>query len=269
MTRLRLVALFLLAAAPVGAQTVTVQDAPLSLQDAIRRAQGQSPSAQAARATRDRARNLNRAFNARLLPQITLNGSAADLDHGINAITQPDGTTSFVQQFQNQSSLNMSIAQKIPLTGGTLSIGSQLSRIDLLGTLSAGQPSQYWQTTPVFISLQQDLFKPRTLVWDEKVQSMGASVAERQYLEAREDVASNTANAFFELYSEQMTLANAMSNASVNDSLYTLSKGRFEVGKIGENELLQSELQLLRARAAVDDARLARDRAEADRKSVV
>jgi outer membrane protein TolC len=49
----------------------------------------------------------------------------------------------------------------------------------------------------------------------------------------------------------------------VNDTLYTLNKGRYEVGKIGENDLLKSELALLRARAAVDDANLARDRAEA------
>jgi outer membrane protein TolC len=49
----------------------------------------------------------------------------------------------------------------------------------------------------------------------------------------------------------------------VNDTLYTLNKGRFDVGKIGENELLKSELALLRARAALDDAKLARDRAEA------
>jgi outer membrane protein TolC len=60
-----------------------------------------------------------------------------------------------------------------------------------------------------------------------------------------------------------MTLANATGNAAINDTLYTLNKGRFEVGKIGENDLLKSELALLRARAAVDDARLARDRAEA------
>src|ERR1044071_1806526 len=43
----------------------------------------------------------------------------------------------------------------------------------------------------------------------------------------------------------------------------TRNKGRFEVGKIGENDLLKSELALLRARAAVDDAKLARERAEA------
>ncbi len=60
-----------------------------------------------------------------------------------------------------------------------------------------------------------------------------------------------------------MTLANATANVAVNDTLYTLNKGRYEVGKIGENDLLKSELALLRARAAVDDANLARDRAEA------
>jgi outer membrane protein TolC len=257
---MRLAPVLLVVAASLGAQTpATVVQQTLTLQDAISMAQRQGPSAQAARSTRDAARYRDRAFNSRLLPQIFLDGTAANLNRGINPITLPDGSTAFVSQAQNQSSLGVSVAQKIPLTGGTLSVSTGVSRIDLFGD----QTGKKWQSTPVAVSLQQDLFKPRTLVWDEKVQSLSASVAERQYLEAREDVAGNTANAFFELYSAQMTLANATSNASVNDSLYTLSKGRYEVGKIGENELLQSELQLLRARAAVDDARLARDRAEA------
>jgi outer membrane protein TolC len=54
-----------------------------------------------------------------------------------------------------------------------------------------------------------------------------------------------------------------LANVGVNDTLYTLNQGRFEVGKISENELLKSELALLRSRAALDDAKLARDRAEA------
>src|SRR5262249_61302809 len=122
---------------------------------------------------------------------------------------------------------------------------------------------QYWQTTPVTSGLQQDLFKPRTLVWDEKVESLRAAVAERQYLEAKEDVAGITSAAFFDLYTAQMTYDNALSNTGVNDTLYTLNKGRFEVGKIGENDLLKSELALLRARASLDDAKLSRDRSEA------
>src|SRR5207253_6181967 len=44
---------------------------------------------------------------------------------------------------------------------------------------------------------------------------------------------------------------------------YRLNTGRFEVGKIGENDLLQSELALLRARTALEGARLTHERATA------
>ncbi len=242
---------------------LAAQSAPassLTLQDAIDMAQRQGPSSQMARSTRDAARYRDHAFNAfNFMPQVSLFGNAANLDRGINPITLPDGSTQFVSQAQNQSSLGVQITQRLPLTGGTVSVQSALSRIDLFGD----QVGKYWQSTPVVVGLQQDLFKPRALVWDQKVEVLTASVAERSYLEAREDLAESTASAFFDLYAGRMNLDNATSNAAVNDTLYTLSKGRFEVGKIGENELLQSELALLRARASVDDAKLTRDRAEA------
>ncbi len=231
----------------------------LTLQDAIQMAQQQGPSAQIARSTRDAARYRDDAFNSRLLPQLFLSGNAANLNHGINPITLPDGSTQFIGQSQNQSSLQLGFSQAIPLTGGTVSVGSQVTRIDQFGTTN----SQFYQTSPVVVSLQQDLFRPRAIVWDKRLQSLNATVAERGYLEAREDVAGNTADAFFNLYAQQMTLRNASANVAVNDTLFTLNKGRYEVGKIGENDLLKSELALLRARAAVDDARLAADRAEA------
>jgi outer membrane protein TolC len=248
---------------------VSAQAAPrtqtLTLQDAIRMAQQQGPSAQIARSTRDAAKWRDNAFNARLLPQLFLTGNAANLNHGINPITLPDGSTQFIGQSQNQSSLSLGFSQQIPLTGGTVSIGSQVSRIDQFGSNN----SQFYQTSPVVVSLQQDLFKPRAIVWDKRLQSLNAVVAERGYLEAREDVAGTTADAFFNLYSQQMTLANAAFNVAVNDTLYTLNKGRYEVGKIGENDLLKSELALLRARAAVDDARLNRARAEAALRRII
>ncbi len=57
-------------------------------------------------------------------------------------------------------------------------------------------------------------------------------------------------DAFSDYYTATLGLDNALTNAAVNDTLYTLNKGRLEVGKIGENDLLQSELALLRARFA-------------------
>jgi len=246
--------------AQTGSQPTTATTATtLTLQDAIAMAQRRGPAAQAARSQRDAARYRNNAFNARLLPQLVLSGNAADLNHGINPITLPDGSTQFIGQSQNQSSLELGFNQRIPLTGGVISVGSAVSRIDQFGN----QNSKYWQTSPVVLTLQQDLLKPRDVVWEERVQSLSASVAERGYLEAREDVAQNTADAFFNLYAQQIALANATANVAVNDTLYNLNKGRFEVGKIGENDLLKSELALVRARAAVEDAKLARERAEA------
>ena len=250
--------LFAVLILPAAARAQAPRQA-LTLQDAIRMAQQQGPLAQIARSNRDAAHFRDDAFNAGLRPQLFLQGNAANLNHGINAVTLPDGSTQFVGQAQNQSSLTLGFSQRLPLTGGTVQVGSRVSRLDQFGDRSA----TLYQTSPIVVSLQQDLFKPNALVWDERVQSLNAVVAERGYLEARESVAQNTADAFFNLYTQQMTLKNATFNAAVNDTLYTLNKGRYEVGKIGENDLLKSELALLRARAAVDDAHLARDRAEA------
>ena len=251
-------------ACPLGAQTpaprsTARQVQSLTLQEAIAMGQQRGPAAEIARNVRDAARDRNDGFNARLLPQVVLQGQAANLNHSINPITLPDGSIQYIGQAQNQSTLGLSVQQSIPVTGSVLSVSTQMSRLDLFGD----QTSRLYSTTPVLLTLQQDLFKPRTLVWNEKIQSLNASVAERGYYEAREDVAGAIAGAFFDLYSGQMTYDNAAANASVNDTLYTLNKGRYEVGKIGENDLLNSELQLLRARASVDDAKLTRDRAEA------
>ena len=237
----------------------------LTLQEAIQLAQQQGPQAQMARSTRDAAHYHDNAFNAGLKPQLFLQGNAVNVNHGINAITLPDGSTQFIGQAQNQSLMSLGFSQRLPLTGGTVQVESRLSRLDLYGD----KRTTLYQSSPVVVSLQQDIFKPNALMWEERVQTLNASVAERGYLEAREDVARTTADAFFNLYAQQMALANAAFNAAVNDTLYTLNKGRYEVGKIGENDLLKSELALLRARAAVDDAKLNRDRAEAALRRII
>lgn len=258
---LMIAALFL----PSAAHAQATNRQTLTLQDAIQMAQQQGPQAQVARSTRDAAHYHDNAFNAGLKPQLFLQGNVANVNHGINAITLPDGSTQFIGQAQNQSVMKLGFSQRLPLTGGTVEVGSQLARLDLYGD----KRSTLYQSSPVVVSLQQDLFRPNSLMWEERVQTLSASVAERGYLEAREDVARTTADAFFNLYAQQMALGNATFNAAVNDTLYTLNKGRYEVGKIGENDLLKSELALLRARAAADDAKLNRDRAEAALRRII
>jgi outer membrane protein TolC len=229
----------------------------LTLQEGIALAQDRGAAARAARSTRDAARWRDRAFGARLFPQLALTGEAISLDRAINAVPQDDGTTFFIRQSQNVSALNLQLSQRLPFTDGQFFVSSGLSRIDLFGD----QTTRYWRSTPVLVGLTQQIFRPRALVWDRREQALVATAAERAFAEAREQIAIEAATAFFDLHAAQVDLRNATGNAAVNDTLYMLSKGRYEVGKIGENDLLRSELAVLQARTAVDEARLEQERA--------
>jgi outer membrane protein TolC len=234
---------------PIGALTLT---------NAVALALKQGLSAEASRDVLAQARARDRAFNARLMPQFSLDGTSANYNHAISGILQPTGETRFLPQSQSESAVGLKISQPLPWLGSRLSVGSYIDRVDVNGPQSV----RTYYSKPFVVSIQQDLLKPRTTLWDEKAQDLRSTVAERQYLESREDLALNTASAFFDYYAAIVAVGNATTNVAVNDTLYTLNKGRFEVGKIGENELLQSELQLLRARASLDGAKLERDRSE-------
>jgi outer membrane protein TolC len=231
----------------------------LTLRDAIVMAQERGLAGNAARNAREAARWRPRAFSARRLPQLSLSGQLPDYNRAIIPVLQPGGETQFRTQSQTTSSLNLQLTQVVPLTGGRVFLSSGLTRVDQNGS----GLGRLWQSTPFQIGIQQDLFRPNELAWDGREQSLDDEIAERQYLEAREDVAIATATAFFDVYAARLTLENATANVAVNDTLYTLSKGRYQVGKIGENDLLQSELALLRARTSLDGARLDYSRAMA------
>ncbi|HUF28004.1 MAG TPA: TolC family protein [Gemmatimonadaceae bacterium] len=232
----------------------------MTLGEAIALAQERGIGAQTARSALEAARWRERAFAARLMPRLALNSDAANIDRGLNSVIQPNGEARFVRQSQNISWVGVDIVQPLPWTGGELTVGSRLTRLDQqVDQLT----SQTWQSQPFVVGFRQGLFRPRTLAWDRREQDLALTVAERQYHEAREDLAISTAAAFFDLYAAQVALGNAVGNAAVNDTLYTLNAGRYDVGRIGENDLLQSELALLRSRAALDGARLERDRTAA------
>jgi outer membrane protein TolC len=236
-----------------------VAGAPLTLDQVIERAQREGHGTLAAWHTLEAARLRYSAFGASLLPRVSLSGNAPSYNKSISPVIQPDGATVFIPRGEMETSLNLTMSQPIPFLGARVFASSALNRID---PLSAGNP-QYWQSSPLLVGLELDLFRPRTLVWDGREQDLRLEVAERQFLEAREDGAARATNAFFDLYAAQLSAANARANAAVNDSLYLISQGRYEVGKIAENDLLQSELAVLRARAAVDAALLEEERARA------
>ncbi|HSD33457.1 MAG TPA: TolC family protein [Gemmatimonadales bacterium] len=254
-TLLRAVAIGLvpIAPLPLGAQQA------ITLPQAIARAQQEGLRAHAARYALEAARHRHGVFTAGLLPQLSLGGNVPAYNRSIIPVVQPDGSTQFRAQQLTNTGLTATLSQQLPFTGGNLFISSSLSRL----SVSGAQSIDTWSSTPLSVGLRQDILRPNTAGWNRREQTVELELAERSYLEAMEDIAIRTTEAFFDVYAARVGLENAEKNAAINDTLYTLNTGRFEVGKIGENDLLQSELALLRAKTVLQGAQLEFERATA------
>jgi outer membrane protein TolC len=231
----------------------------VTLQQAVEIALAQGHQARAAAAARDAARYRHDAFYSRLLPQLSLTGTLPSYNRSIIPVLQPDGSTLFRAQNQTEAELGASLSQTLPFTGGSIFMQSSLSRISVSGT----ENLLTWSSTPFVVGLQQPLFQANTIGWDRREQPVRIEAADRQYRESREDVAIQTTLLFFDHHSAAVELQTARTNAATNDTLYTLNQGRFQIGSIGENDLLQSELALLRARTAAAEAELEFERTKA------
>ena len=229
----------------------------LSLQDCIRLARANGPLGAMARNAYDSRQASYRAFTAAYFPQLSLRGDVPGYYRSINAITLPDGSSIFTPQSQASSQLSLSLSQKIPLTGGTLSLSSGLNRIDLMDS-----KSQYYRSSPLSMSLTQPIFQINTMSWDRDAQELRYKMATRELAEAMEECAIDVTTKFFELYMASLNSSNAALNLAINDTLYKISKGRFNVGKIAENDLLQSELAYLNAQTQLENANVGLNRSQ-------
>ena len=229
----------------------------LTLSDAIALAQRQSSDALAARHTLEAAEWSYRYYKANYLPSVTLSSSPS-LNRQLNSITQPDGTNVFVRQNQLSTDLSLSISQNVTLTGGTLFLRNSLQRLD-----EFEQQTHGYSSVPFSIGYQQNLFGHNSLRWARRTEPLRHSIAQKQYRETMELIASRASTYFFMLATAQTNLEIARQNFAVSDTLLRFARRRYERGSITENEMLQLEVgklteetNRLNAEAEVEDAML-------------
>ncbi len=237
---------------PVAAQTPE-QAVYYSLSEVIRLAQERSPDAMIARHRFKRSYWEYRSFKAGYLPNLSVEATLPNFNRTIDAITQDDGSETYVERTLARYSANVSLTQKIGLTGGTVFLQSGLQRLD---NFFSDTSTHQFLSSPVTIGFRQPIFGYNEYKWDKKIEPLRYEEARRQYLETNEQVASTAISHFFNLLMAQVEKGIALKNMANYDTLYNIAKGRFILGKIAENELLQLELNLLRAEASVETANL-------------
>lgn len=225
----------------------------LDLKRTVDLARHRSPDAQSARHTFRSAYWNYRYFKANYLPALTLTSSPY-LDRAINKVTMDDGSMRFVEQNLLSTDLTLSLTQNVAWTGGTLFLETSAQRLDLF---AGGHPS--YQTSPVNIGYSQSLFGYNSLKWDRRIEPVRYREACKAYAEAMELVAAQAVQKFFALAKAQSDYETACTNFAYADTLYRYARGRYGIGTISENEMLQLELNRLTEENNRMDARMEMD----------
>ncbi|ALJ06666.1 transporter [Pseudalgibacter alginicilyticus] len=224
--------------------TLLSQSKQITLREAIIIAQKQSP---------DYKTNLNRNqasfwrfknYKARFLPQLSLNATLPEFSNSTNRQTNDAGQDVFVNQNQLLLAGGLSLSQNVALTGGTISLYSNLEKVDLYGNSNITN----YSVVPFSIRYRQNSLFYNSFRWDKKIEPLIYEESRRDFIETMEQISINTCLRYFNLLKAQMQLNISKKNLSNQDTLYQISKGRFKMGKIAENELLQMELSLLNSK---------------------
>ena len=231
----------------------------LTLQETLKIAQTQSPDALNAKQVFRASYWQYKTFKGTYLPGVGISATIPDVNRVIQKISNSvTGLETYVPQQYTSYSANLAVTQKIGFTGGTVFIRSGLERTDNYykdSTLTS------YLSTPINIGYTQPIFQFNPFKWDRKIQPLMYDQAKRTYIEDIEAINITTTDYFFNLLQAQIEVKISKTNLSNYDTLYRIAKGRYQLGKIAENDLLLLELNFLKAQAAVENADLALDNA--------
>ncbi len=189
-------------------------------------------------------------YKSNYQPQLSLKGTLPGYSKSSIAVQQPDGTIDFRQVRNNNSSLDLSFSQRIAQTGGTVFGTTSLQRFD-----DFDRNSTIYNGVPYGVGYAQPLFQFNTLKWDRRIEPLKYNESQQAYIESMEQISINASNYFFELLLAQVDLQIAETNRRNTGSIQQIANTKFEMGKVSKNEILQLQLEALKAEKAVGIAK--------------
>ena len=239
----------LLAAQPAHAQHASPAPAdsarirlPLTLEETIRAAQEQSLDAMMAKYSFLSSYWSFRSFRASRLPSLNISGNLFALDRSMGLIQDYDsGELRYIENYNLQNNIGLSISQNIALTGGTLQLYSSLNRLDQFSP----QDATSYYSQPLTLSYTQPLFAYNQFNWDKKIAPKECERAKRGYIEAMEQVTAKAVSYYISLLLSKTSYEIAMKNYDNTCTLYAIAQERIKLGTITQDELLQLQLRML------------------------
>ncbi len=224
----------------------------LTLEDVIKLAHGETISAKTVLNTYENSYWRYYGYKRSFLPSLTFTGTLPSLDIGISEISLPDGSSDFVRRSQINYSAALQLSQSVRLTGGDIFISADMARLDILGINNRTS----YRSSPFYIGYRQPIMKFNPYKWQGKIEPLNFEEAQKKSVEQNEDVSIEAVQLFFEVVNNVSRYDIAKINVSNSDTLFKISQGRYNLGKIAESELLQIELILLNAERTLAQSEL-------------
>jgi outer membrane protein TolC len=243
--------LFFIAAALCLIQNADAQELKkLTFDEVIKLSETQSPNALMAQHRFRASYWQYRTFVAQYKPSLTLTGTTPDYSQAFDKVWNSQTNSYEYKETQTLSNVGaLSLSQNIPWTGGVVSLNSDLNVFsDYIND------SKKYITTPLSIGLNQPLFRYNSLKWQKKTEPLRYETAKKTYLASIETVHQQAVMNFFSLATAQINKQIAEMNFSNSDTLYRIARGRYELGTIAEDELLQMQLSWLNSETARKEA---------------
>jgi len=224
----------------------------LTLEDVLKLSETQSPNALMAQHRFRASYWQYRTFVAQYRPSLTLTGTTPSYSTAYEKVWNSSTDTWDYKSSNALSNLgSLSISQNIGFTGGTISLNSDLTLYN-----DFENDTRKFITVPIGIGLVQPLFRFNSLKWEKKTEPLRYSAAKQNFLYNIENVHMMAVQYFFSLALAQSNKQIAEMNFANADTLYKIAQGRFELGTIAENELLELQLTWLNTETSRKEAEM-------------
>jgi outer membrane protein TolC len=222
----------------------------LTLAEVIKLAEDQSPNALMAKNRFRSSYWQYRTFIAEYRPALTLSGTTPNYSNAYNRVyNSVSQSYEYVQTENFQTLGSLALAQNIGLTGGSISLQS-----DLTYEHDYTKEKEQFVSVPTSIRLMQPIFRYNELKWQKKTEPLRYDAAKKTFLASIETVHQTAVMNFFSLALAQINKQIAEMNYSNADTLYRIAKGRYTLGTIAEDELLQMQLSWLNTETSRKEA---------------
>ncbi|MFT6867878.1 MAG: outer membrane protein TolC [Cyclobacteriaceae bacterium] len=229
------------------------QENKLTLFDVIDLAKENSIASKAADTRKENRYWQYRSFKANYNPSLNLSGNLPGYNRDYFANRLDDGSIIYQSRKQVSSSLNLGLIQPIAATGATVSVNSRLNQF---GNFASSTLDDEYRSTVLNISLDQPIFGFNDLKWDKLIEPLRYEESKRTYVEEMELISQQATMRYFNYLDAQINLQIAKFNLANNETNYKIQEGRYNIGTVSKDQLLQVELQLLSSQRAVIQANL-------------